>query len=116
ATAPRCKGHTVAGRMIGVRPGATSSPRAGRGAPTMPDQARVRMLIVDDDDEYRGLIARRFGRRGHDVEQTGSPAQALRLVEKTHFDVAILDIAMPEMDGVQLLERLRQIDPETQVI
>jgi len=33
-----------------------------------------------------------------------------------HFDVAILDSALPEMDGVQLLERLRQVDPETQVI
>jgi DNA-binding NtrC family response regulator len=82
----------------------------------MPDQGRIRILIVDDDDEYRGVVARRFVRRGHQVEQTGSPAQALRLAEAGHFDVAILDVAMPEMDGVQLLERLRQVDPETQAI
>jgi DNA-binding NtrC family response regulator len=82
----------------------------------MPDQGRLSLLIVDDDNEYRGVVARRFVRRGHDVAQTGSPIEALRLAEKKHFDVAILDVAMPEMDGVQLLERLRQVDPETQAI
>jgi DNA-binding NtrC family response regulator len=71
---------------------------------------------VDDDDEYRGVVSRRFVRRGHDVGQTGSPLEALRLSEKRHFDVAILDVSMPELDGVQLLERLLQIDPEIQAI
>src|SRR5262245_3257877 len=82
----------------------------------MSDRGRIGILIVDDDDEYRGIVARRFLRRGYDVKQTGSPTEALRLAEKTHFDVAILDVAMPELDGVQLLERLREVDPETQAI
>jgi DNA-binding NtrC family response regulator len=83
---------------------------------SMPEHGRISLLIVDDDNEYRGVVARRFLRRGHDVEHTGSPTEALRLAEKKHFDVAILDVAMAEMDGVQLLERLRQVDPETQAI
>ena len=82
----------------------------------MADQDRFSILAVDDDDDLRGVIARRFLRRGHDIEQTASPVEALRRAEQKHFDVAILDIALPEMDGVQLLERLRQVDPETQVI
>ncbi len=82
----------------------------------MASPERISILTVDDDEDYRAILTRRFERRGHDVEQTGSPLEALRLAAKKHFDVVILDIAMPEMDGVQLLERLRQIDPETQVI
>ncbi|MGE3822155.1 MAG: sigma-54-dependent transcriptional regulator, partial [Isosphaeraceae bacterium] len=82
----------------------------------MANRDRISILTVDDDEDYRGLLARRFARRGHDVEQTGSPREALRRAEEKHFDVVILDVAMPELDGVQLLEKLRQIDPETQVI
>ena len=85
-------------------------------AHSVADHDRFSILAVDDDDDLRGVIARRFLRRGHDIEQTASPVEALRRAEQKHFDVAILDIALPEMDGVQLLERLRQVDPETQVI
>jgi DNA-binding NtrC family response regulator len=76
----------------------------------------ISILTVDDDGEFRGVVARRFQRRGYDVAHTGSPSEALTMAEQKHFDVAILDIAMPEMDGIQLLERLRQIDPDTQAI
>ena len=79
-------------------------------------QKNITILTVDDDDEFRGVVARRFQRRGYQVEHTGSPSQALAMAERKHFDVAILDIVMPEMDGIQLLERLRQIDPDTQLI
>jgi DNA-binding NtrC family response regulator len=84
----------------------------------MPDQEPKNMCIltVDDDSEFRGVVARRFQRRGYEVAHTGSPLEAITLAEQKHFDVAILDIAMPEMDGVQLLERLRATDPDTQVI
>ena len=82
----------------------------------MADHDHFSILAVDDDDDLRGVIVRRFLRHGHDVEQTASPVEALRRAEQKHFDVAILDIALPEMDGVQLLEQLRQVDPETQAI
>jgi DNA-binding NtrC family response regulator len=80
------------------------------------ERKNISILTVDDDDEFRSVVARRFQRRGYDVEHSGSAADALAKAEQKHFDVAILDIAMPEMDGVRLLERLRAVDPETQVI
>jgi DNA-binding NtrC family response regulator len=76
----------------------------------------VSLLVVDDDTEFRSIVARRFQRRGCDVTNTGSPLEALQLGQERRFDVAVLDIAMPEMDGVRLLERLKQVTPETQVI
>ena len=80
------------------------------------EHKEISILTVDDDDEFRRVVARRFQRRGYEVAHTGSPSEALAMAEQKHFDVAILDIAMPEMDGVQLLERLRQIDPDIQTI
>jgi DNA-binding NtrC family response regulator len=76
----------------------------------------ISILAVDDDDEFRAVVTRRFQRRGYEVEHTGSPLQAIAKAEQKHFDVAILDIAMPEMDGIQLLERLRQLNPDIQAI
>jgi DNA-binding NtrC family response regulator len=76
----------------------------------------VNLLLVDDDDEFRSVVARRFHRRGYEVKEAGSPSEALRLAQSRSFDVAILDVAMPEMDGVMLLEKLQQISPRTQVI
>lgn len=80
------------------------------------DHKHIAILTVDDDEQFRGVVTRRFQRRGYDVAQTGSPTEAASLAEQRHFDVAIVEIAMPEMDGVQLLARLRTIDPNTQVI
>jgi DNA-binding NtrC family response regulator len=80
------------------------------------DYKNISILAVDDDDEFRSVVARRFQRRGYDVTHTGKPSEALAMAEQKHFDVAIFDIAMPEMDGVQLLERMRQVDRDTQVI
>jgi len=76
----------------------------------------VTLLIVDDDMEFRNVVARRFQRRGYEVYHVGSPLEAIKLAQQKHFDVAVLDLAMPEMDGIALLERIRQVDPDTQII
>jgi DNA-binding NtrC family response regulator len=74
------------------------------------------LLVVDDDDEFRGLVARRFRRRAYHVEEAGSGADALAWLAKRHFDVALLDLVLPGMDGLELLERLRESDPECQAV
>jgi DNA-binding NtrC family response regulator len=119
---PRVEAGWAFGRIgrKGPGPPARSGFPEGRGpgseARTVADPARISIMIVDDDDEYRSVIARRFSRRGYDVEQAGSPTEALRRAEEKHFHVVVLDVAMPEMDGVQLLARWKQVDPETQAI
>jgi len=76
----------------------------------------VSVLIVDDDDAFRSLVARRLSRRGYSVQDAPTAEAALAMARERHFDVAILDIALPGLDGIQLLEQLRAIDPDTQAI
>ncbi len=76
----------------------------------------VSVLIVDDDAAFRSLVARRLARRGYAVQDAPDAETALAMARERHFDVAILDIALPGMDGVQLLEQLRIVDPDTQAI
>ena len=85
-------------------------------SPTGVTAPPLTLLIVDDDDDFRSVIVRRFERRGHEVTSTASPCQALEAAARVQFDVALLDVAMPGMDGINLLEKLKQIAPETQVI
>ncbi len=79
-------------------------------------QAKIDLLVVDDDDEFRDSIARRFRRRGFHVEEAGSGEEALEACQRRQFDVAVLDLVMPGMSGVEVLERFRSGHSECEVI
>ena len=70
--------------------------------------APKRLLIVDDDAEMRALLAEYFRRLGFNVVEKESGAAALQAVAGDHFDCFILDVAMPEMSGIDLLKKLRE--------
>jgi DNA-binding NtrC family response regulator len=74
------------------------------------------LLIVDDDPEFRASVVQRFARRGHNVQDAGDGETALALAERRQFDVAVIDMMMPGMSGMELLERLRAQNPESEVI
>ena len=74
--------------------------------PTSND-ARRRLMIVDDDAEMRALLAEYFRRLGFDVAEKESGAAALQTVATDRFDCFILDVAMPEMSGIELLKKMR---------
>jgi two-component system, OmpR family, alkaline phosphatase synthesis response regulator PhoP len=74
--------------------------------PTSND-ARRRLMIVDDDAEMRALLAEYFRRLGFDVAEKESGAAALQTVASDRFDCFILDVAMPEMSGIELLKKMR---------
>jgi DNA-binding NtrC family response regulator len=80
-------------------------------APTKPD-----LLFVDDDDDFRDTLFQRFTRRGFRVQVASGGAQALELVERVHFDVVVLDMMMPGLSGIEVLERLKSADPESEVL
>ena len=67
----------------------------------------ARLLIVDDIADNRAVLSRRFVKRGFEIVEADCGAEALRLVEEQTFDVVLLDVMMPDMDGIDVLRRLR---------
>jgi DNA-binding NtrC family response regulator len=76
----------------------------------------IDLLIVDDDPDFRGTIARRFLRRGYRVTEASDGSEALALAERRHFDLAILDLVMPGMSGIEVLKRLKQGTPDCEAV
>ncbi|HEY3104821.1 MAG TPA: response regulator transcription factor [Pyrinomonadaceae bacterium] len=72
-----------------------------------PAQRQRKLMIVDDDAEMRTLLAEYFRRLGFEVAEKESGPAALQTVTNDHFDCFILDVAMPEMSGIDLLKKLR---------
>jgi CheY-like chemotaxis protein len=92
-------------------PHAPRSPRPAPSGPRPPLRAARRILVVDDDPGNRETLGELLGLSGHDVRGAESGAAALAALEAHPFDVALVDLAMPDMNGVELAERLRARDP-----
>jgi DNA-binding NtrC family response regulator len=80
------------------------------------DPKQIDLLLVDDDADFREVAARRFQRSGYQTQPAADGEEALTLAERRHFDVAILDMRMPGMSGLEVLEKLRQSNPECEFI
>jgi class 3 adenylate cyclase len=70
-------------------------------------EQQARLLVVDDDEPSREMLARRLRKRGHEVEVAESGRAALHMIESTRFDLVLLDFMMPGMTGIEMLEKLR---------
>lgn len=67
----------------------------------------IRILIVEDQQDTLEMLAANFQTRGYETFSCNSAAQALQTADREHFDILISDIAMPSMDGLQLVRDLR---------
>ncbi|MFO7459920.1 MAG: response regulator, partial [Desulfatiglandales bacterium] len=76
----------------------------------------VKVLLVDDEKEFVDLLGERMSARGMEVSSTTSAADALKIAEEQTFDAIVLDLMMPEMDGLEVLKNLKAKRPELQVI
>lgn len=82
-------------------------------APALPT---VDLLVVDDDDEYRSTVVRRLARRGYRIQEARDGDSALQAAQRRQFDVALLDMVMPGMSGIDLTEKLKSFQPECEVV
>jgi DNA-binding NtrC family response regulator len=78
--------------------------------------AKDRVLLVDDEVNFLEALAERMRMRGLEVTCARSGREALTAVEEATFDAVVLDLAMPGLDGLETLRRLRQMQPELQVM
>ncbi len=78
-------------------------------APPTPETApeRMRILVADDDDQMRKLVRMILKRDGFEIEEAKDGLDALDMLERHQFDLLILDMDMPRLDGLGVLEELR---------
>ena len=88
--------------------------KTSTGENTMPDTRlrSVNLLAVDDDADTRNLVKAILERSGAHITVTGSGREAFEVIKNTRPDVLICDLAMPEMDGYELLQKVRHLEPE----
>lgn len=78
--------------------------------------ADLKLLLVDDEVEFLEPMKARLERRGIACATAASGAEALAILDASPVDCAVVDVKMPEMDGLELLRRLRRLYPAVPVI
>jgi signal transduction histidine kinase/DNA-binding response OmpR family regulator len=76
----------------------------------------ARILIVDDERTLRTLLSTFLGEKGFEPFSTPTAEEGLALMNQVSFDIALVDIKLPGMDGIQMLHRIKEISPETEVV
>ena len=82
----------------------------------MPDNSSPRILVVDDEADLRLTLSQAFEMEGYDVREAADSAQAVSLLSRESFDVVLLDLMMPKIDGLSLLEKARSILPDAVIV
>jgi DNA-binding NtrC family response regulator len=75
-----------------------------------------RIMIVDDEESFANSLAERLKLRDYDITVSYSGNDALEKIKKFNFDVIVLDVAMPEINGIDALREVKGITPLTEVI
>ncbi len=77
---------------------------------------KIKVLIVDDKRIIGDLFNFALGDHGHHITFVNNPLEALDLVRREQFDIAFLDIIMPQKDGISLLKELKVVAPQLPVV
>ena len=76
----------------------------------------IRLIIVDDETGFADVLAKRMSRRGICADTANSGEEAIRILRGKSYDVAILDLKLEGMDGVEILKIFKLLDPEMPVL
>jgi DNA-binding response OmpR family regulator len=77
---------------------------------------RSRVLCVDDDEDSRVMLITLLGLELIEAKAVGTAAQALSLMQTEHFDLYLLDLWLPGVDGFELCRRMRDFEPHTPIL
>ncbi len=75
-----------------------------------------KVLLIDDEKDFIDALGERMTNRGMNVSTTTSAKDAVKMVEEESYDAILLDLQMPEMDGIEALKAIKKINPDMQVI
>src|SRR4051812_47004399 len=92
-----------------------SEPMSMRTGRVEPHKA-LRVLFVDDERSLQEFMRSELPRLGHEVTVCPDGRAAMKVLEKGTFDAAILDLRMPGMTGIEVLEHLKQVSPDTEAV
>lgn len=76
----------------------------------------IKLLLVDDEQAYVRILSKRLTKRGFDVTAAFSGIQGIQALRKQDFDVAVLDLKMEDMDGIEVLKIFKKMSPHLSVI
>jgi DNA-binding NtrC family response regulator len=76
----------------------------------------VKVLLVDDEEGYVSILSKRLARRNFEVTAAGGGAEGIQALRKQDFDVAVLDLKMEDMDGIEVLKVFKKMLPGMSVI
>lgn len=82
----------------------------------MEKELKAKVLLVDDEKDFLATLAERLEIRGLKVNTVTSGEQAVAKAEKEGFDLIVLDLAMPGMDGLETLKRIKEKQPDAEII
>jgi len=77
---------------------------------------KLHILVVDDEEPIRELLATYFTKRGYQVSTCPNAAETLKAVDELHLDLVILDLALSDDDGLDILERIKKTNAGLPVI
>jgi DNA-binding NtrC family response regulator len=82
----------------------------------MDKELKAKVLLVDDEEDFLATLAERLETRGLKVNTVTSGEQAVEKAEQESFDLIVLDLAMPGMDGLEALKRIKAKQPDAEII
>jgi DNA-binding NtrC family response regulator len=78
--------------------------------------SKGRILVIDDEGIVRTSCVRTLKPEGYDVVSAQNGSEGLRMLEERKFDVVLTDLKMPDIDGIEVLRKVRETWPDTEVI
>jgi DNA-binding response OmpR family regulator len=102
-------------------PGSKKSPHGAHRkekdlSPDHRSRAPIRLLLVDDEKGFVDVLSKRLAKRNIHATQAFSGTEGIRLLRRSDFDVAVLDLKLEDMDGIEILKIFKKMDPHMPVI